>query len=244
MDSTASELEQHLRELLPLSAQWGIRVGDVELERLRVYGVELLRWNEQHNLTRIVKPRDVVVRHFLDSLACAQAWESPPASLADIGTGAGFPGIPLKIVWPGTTLLLSDSIGKKTAFLRHVAAMLELNNVEVVTARAETLGRDPAHRERYDGVVARAVAALNVLSEYCLPLCRAGGRFVAPKGADGETEALAARRAFGQLGGRPHAVLPVALPEVEPRTLVVVDKVRPTPREFPRAAGVPAKRPL
>lgn len=245
MDSTASELENHLRELLvPVAAQWDLDVGPAALEQLRVYGVELVRWNEQVNLTRIVAPREIVIRHFLDSLACARAWDTPPASLADIGTGAGFPGIPLKIVWPKMALLVSDSIGKKTAFLRHVVSALELEGVEVVTGRAEALGRDPAYRERYDGVVARAVAALNVLSEYCLPLCRIGGRFVAPKGPEGAAEALEARRAIGQLGGRPRAVLPVQLPEVEQRTLVVVDKVRATPREFPRDVGVPSKRPL
>ncbi len=245
MDSTAHELEQQLRAVLvPGAAEWGVLVGEAEVQSFLRYGLELLRWNEQVNLTRITAPRDVVIRHFLDSLACAAGFETPPATLADLGTGAGFPGIPLKIVWPDTRLMLSDSVGKKTAFLEHVVAQLGLRDVEVVTARAEALGRDPAHRERYDGVVARAVAALDVLSEYALPLCRVGARFVAPKGGDGAEEAELARRAIGRVGGKLVAVRPVELPGVEPRTLVVIAKERPTPDDLPRAVGVPSRRPL
>jgi 16S rRNA (guanine527-N7)-methyltransferase len=245
MASTARELEQHIHALLaPAAAEWGLAIGEPEARAFVVYGVELIAWNRRVNLTRIIAPRDIVIRHFLDSLACARAFEAVPPSLADIGTGAGFPGIPLKIVWPTTRLLLSDSVGKKTAFLDHVARTLRLEQVEVVTARAEELGQTSAHRERYDGVVARAVASLDVLGEYCLPLCRVGGRFVAPKGADGADEAERSRRAIGQLGGRLGPILPVNLPDVEPRTLITVDKVRSTPLQFPRAPGVPSRRPL
>ena len=245
MESIAREIEFHVRDLLvPTAARWGLPVGEREIRSLVAYGVELLRWNENLNLTRITTPRDVVVRHFLDSLACVRAFAAVPSSLADIGTGAGFPGIPLKIVWPATQLTLSDSIAKKTAFLEHAVAVLDLQQTEIVTARAEELGRDPIHRERYAAVVARAVAALDVLSEYALPLCRVGGRFVAPKGTDGPAEAAQARRAIGQLGGKLSAILPVELPGVEPRSLIVVDKQRPTPAGLPRAVGIPAKRPL
>ena len=245
MDSIVRALEQHLQEvLLPISAAWGLRLGEGECRRFTSYAVELLRWNERINLTRITAPREIVIRHFLDSLACARAFDTVPAALIDIGTGAGFPGIPLKIVWPDMALTLSDSIGKKTAFLRHVVDLLDLRGVEVITARAEELGRDPAYREAYDGVVARAVAALDVLSEYCLPLCRTGGRFVAPKGAGGRAEALQAGRAIGRLGGRLGVIIPVELPDLEGRTLVVVDKVRPTPPDLPRPAGMAARRPL
>ncbi|HZB94371.1 MAG TPA: 16S rRNA (guanine(527)-N(7))-methyltransferase RsmG [Herpetosiphonaceae bacterium] len=245
MESIAHELELHVRELLvPTAARWGLSIGEREIGLFVAYGVELLQWNERVNLTRITAPRDVVVRHFLDSLACARAFAAIPSSLADIGTGAGFPGIPLKLVWPATRLMLSDSVAKKTAFLDHVAAVLDLHETEIVTARAEELGRDPRHRERYAGVVARAVAALNVLAEYTLPLCRVGGRFVAPKGSDGAVEAEQARRAIEQLGGKVSAIVPVELPGVELRTLIVVDKQRPTPAGLPRTVGIPAKRPL
>lgn len=245
MDSIGRTIEPLLRELLvPISASWGVRIDEQALERFARYADELVAWNQRINLTRITDPRGIVIRHFLDSLACAQAFPAPPASLIDIGSGAGFPGIPLKIIWPDTHTVLSDSTGKKTAFLQHVVTLLGLEDLQVVTARAETLGHDPRHREQYHGVIARAVADLAVLSEYCLPLCRVNGQFVAPKGATGATEAAAAQRAIMRLGGRLAEILPVELPEVEPRTLVVVRKVRSTPADLPRAVGVPGKQPL
>jgi 16S rRNA (guanine527-N7)-methyltransferase len=246
MTSIERDLEREIRTLLvpTAAAAWGITLDEQQREQFLRYAVELLGWNEHVNLTRITTARDIVVRHFLDSLACTQAWQEPPRTLADVGTGAGFPGIPLKIIWPHLHLTLSDSIGKKTLFLEHVRRNLALDHVEIVTMRAEEHGHDPAHRERYDAVVARAVAALPVLSEYCLPLLRVGGRFVAPKGADGAAEARAAERALGHLGGTLVDVLPVVLPGVEPRTLVVIDKKARTPRGFPRPPGMPAKRPL
>lgn len=245
MDSTVQAIEPLLEQLLvPISASWGIRLDDQALRQFALYAHELVRWNEQVNLTRITDPRGIVVRHFLDSLACAQAFPSIPPSLIDVGSGAGFPGLPLKIIWPGTRVVMSDSVGKKTAFLRYIVTALGLGNVEVVTARAETLGHDPAHREQYDGVVARAVADLAVLSEYCLPLCRFHGRFVAPKGASGATEAAGARRAINRLGGKLERIVAVDLPDLDPRTLVVVQKVRPTPADLPRPTGVLGKQPL
>jgi 16S rRNA (guanine527-N7)-methyltransferase len=164
--------------------------------------------------------------------------------LIDIGAGAGFPGLPLKILRPELRLTLVESIAKKAAFLRHIAETLGLADVEVVVARAEVVGRDPAHRERYAVAAARAVAELRVLAEYCLPLCRVGGRFLAPKGSSAGDEVQAALPAIERLGGRLAAVEPVDLPGLEPRTLVVVEKIGPTPPQYPRAPGVPAKRPL
>ncbi len=245
MTSTERDIEREIRTLLvPTAAQWGITIDEPQQEQFLQYALDLLEWNSHVNLTRITAPRDIVVRHFLDSLACAQAFKTPPRTLADIGTGAGFPGLPLKIVWPDLHLTLSDSIGKKTLFLDHVRRNLSLEHVEIITMRAEEHGHDPAHRGRYDAVVARAVAALPVLSEYCLPLLRIGGRFVAPKGADGAAEAASARGAMGHLGAKLVAVMPVTLPGVEPRTLVVMEKTGPTPRGFPRPPGMPTKRPL
>ena len=167
-----------------------------------------------------------------------------PQSLVDVGAGAGFPGLPLKILRPELQLTLVESIAKKAAFLRHIVDTLALSNVEIVVARAEMAGRDPAQRERYDVAVARAVAELRVLAEYCLPLCRIGGRFLAPKGARIENELQAALPAIAQLGGRLVAIEPVELSELEPRTLVIIEKITSTPPQYPRAPGVPAKRPL
>ncbi len=231
--------------ILSTAQRWGIELTPSQLDQYGCYAAELIRWNKHTNLTTIVEPRDIAVRHMLDSLAVAQVWwDIPPDSLADIGTGAGFPGLVLKILWPQTRLLLVESIGKKAEFLRHVVATLGLREVEIVTARAEDLGRDRRYREQYAAVTARAVAAMNVLVEYCLPLCRVGGTLVAPKSTDGEQEAALAAPAIAQLGGRLRAIVPYQLPDVESRVLVVVDKIGPTPERFPRRAGVPHKRPL
>ncbi|MBA3947513.1 MAG: 16S rRNA (guanine(527)-N(7))-methyltransferase RsmG [Herpetosiphonaceae bacterium] len=215
-----------------------------QFDQLAIYAAELQRWNERVNLTAITDLPAIATRHFLDSLACARCWSSAPSSLFDIGTGAGFPGLVLKILWPSTKLLLVDSVGKKTAFLAHMVSLLNLPEVEIVTARAEALGQSQSYREQYVGGVARAVAALNVLSELCLPLVKVGGRFVAPKGADGAVEAAEARRAIGQLGGKLQGIMSVDLPGVDRRTLVIIDKLKPALSYLPRAVGVPDKRPL
>jgi 16S rRNA (guanine527-N7)-methyltransferase len=222
---------------LPLSA--------AQLDQFERYSAELIRWNTHTNLTSITEPRAIVIRHFLDSLTLAQAWPSgAPESLADIGAGAGFPGIPLKLLWPELRLLLVESVGKKTEFLAHIVKTLGLTDVEICTGRAETLGQTASYREQFALVTGRAVANLNVLAEYCLPLCQVGGLFVAPKSADGAQEAALAERALQQLGGQYQQTIDVQLPEVDPRTLVVVRKVQPTPTQYPRRVGLPLKRPL
>lgn len=230
--------------LATTAAAWGMPLSPAQLDQFAIYAAELRRWNEQVNLTTITDERGIVTRHFLDSLRCARSWGAAPQSLVDIGAGAGFPGLPLKILRPELRLTLVESIAKKAAFLRHMVNTLGLTDVEIIIARAEAAGRDQAQRERYDVVVARAVAELRVLAEYCLPLCRIGGRFLAPKGAQIEDELQGALPAIAQLGGRLVAIEPVELPELEPRTLVVIEKIAATPPQYPRAPGVPAKRPL
>jgi 16S rRNA (guanine527-N7)-methyltransferase len=230
--------------LATTAAAWGIPLSQAQIDQFASYAAELRRWNERVNLTAITGEREVVLRHFLDSLRCALSWGEPPRSLIDIGAGAGFPGLPLKILKPDLRLTLVESIAKKAAFLQHIADTLGLADVQVLVARAEAVGRDPAHRERYGVATARAVAELRVLAEYCLPLCRVGGRFLAPKGARIDEEVRAAGAAIDKLGGRLLAVEPVEIPGLEPRSLVVVEKVRATPPQYPRAPGVPVKRPL
>ena len=230
--------------LAATAAEWGLALNHTQLDQFATYADALRRWNEQVNLTAITDEAQIVTRHFLDSLRCALSWGVDPRRLVDVGAGAGFPGLPLKILRPELALTLVESVEKKAAFLRHVVTMLGLREVEIVTARAEAIGRDAAYREQYDVAVARAVAELRVLSEYCLPLCRIGGRFLAPKGTRIEAEVRAAHAAIATLGGRIVALEEVHLPGMEPRMLVVVEKVEATPLRYPRAIGVPSKRPL
>jgi 16S rRNA (guanine527-N7)-methyltransferase len=240
IDNRASPIDL----LAATAAGWGLALNRTQLDQFATYATELRRWNARVNLTAITDESSIVTRHFLDSLRCALSWGSAPQSLIDVGSGAGFPGLPLKILRPELQLTLVESVAKKAAFLRHIVALLGLGDVVVLAARAEAVGRDEAHRARYDVAVARAVAELRVLAEYCLPFCRLGGRFLAPKGAGIERELLAAQAAISKLGGRIVAVEVVELPGVERRSLVVIEKIAPTPAQYPRAVGVPAKRPL
>jgi 16S rRNA (guanine527-N7)-methyltransferase len=166
----------------------------------------------------------------------------PPPSgfrLLDIGTGAGFPGLPLKIVWPQTRLALTDSIGKKTAFLTEVVRLLGLTHTEVITMRAEELGLNKAHRQRYDAVTARAVASLPVLCEYCLPFVKIGGVMLCPKKGDISLEIEGAKKASRILGGSGPVLHPFVLPgEAEERFVVAIKKIRPTPQGYPRRVGL------
>jgi 16S rRNA (guanine527-N7)-methyltransferase len=225
---------------------FGIHLTGWQVVALITFENELLAWNDKFNLTAIRDSEGIRTKHFLDSFSCVLAWkESPPRHLIDVGTGAGFPGIPLKILYPSMELTMVESVGKKAAFCRHVIEILKLETAEVITARAEEVGQMPARREVYDWAVARAVASLPVLSEYLLPLVQVGGRMLAQKGHHGPAEAQHAENAFRLLGGRMRSLLPVTLPGVaEERYLVVVDKVAATPPQYPRKPGFPAKLPL
>ena len=223
---------------------WGIALDAGQLGQFERYAAELREWNAQLNLTAVDDLQGIVTRHFLDSLSIAQCWQAVPARLIDIGSGAGFPGLPLAIAMPQISVTLVESIEKRAAFLRHVAATLSLANVAVLTARAEQLGHTGQHREQYDIATARAVADLRVLAEYCVPLVCVGGQVLAPKGADVEQEVLAAERAVQLLGGRIAGIERVVIPQEPARALVVIDKISPTPQRYPRATGIPSKRPL
>ena len=223
-----------------------IRLNSRQITALEQYEQELLTWNSRFNLTAIRDVEGIRSKHFLDSLSCSLVMrDNPPTSLIDIGTGAGFPGIPLKILYPAMRLVLVESVGKKAEFCRHITRLLNLEKVEVLQSRAEDLGQDKKHREKYDWAVARAVANLPTLSEYLLPLVRLGGAMLAQKGESGPAEAQSADHAFHLLGGRLRQVREVALPGIaEDRYLIVVDKIAATPPGFPRRVGIPLKTPL
>lgn len=210
------------------------------------YEKQLLEWNQKFNLTAIRDVGSIRTKHFLDSYSCVLAWRSnPPACLVDVGTGAGFPGIPLKILYPQMHLTLVESVGKKAMFCRHVVNALGLENVQVIHSRAEDVGRNAEYRESFDCAVARAVAPLNILSEYLLPLVKIGGTMLAQKGESGPAEAQAAEKAMTIMGGKLRQLIPVHLPGVaDERFLIVVDKAAGTPPKYPRNAGMAAKSPL
>ena len=231
-------------------AAWAAALGapllPEQLAQFAAYEALLLAWNERIALTAIREPRQIRIRHFLDALSCAAATGPLDGQrLIDVGSGAGLPGLPLKLLYPGLRLTLVDSVAKKARFLELVAAELGLGDVVVIADRAETLGQDAAHREGYDWAVARAVAELPVLAELLLPLCRVGGRVLAQKGESAADELAAAGPAIAALGGGAAQLIPVRLPETEAtHYLVTIDKAAPTDPRYPRRVGVPAKRPL
>lgn len=224
----------------------GIPLDRHQLEQFALFQALLLEWNQKMNLTAIVDVQAIQVRHFLDSLSCAMATgDLTGQRLIDVGTGAGFPGLPLKILYPAVNLTLVESTAKKCRFMEAVLVELKFEDVTVINERAEDIGRQNAHREKYDWAIARAVSSMSVLAEYLLPLVRLGGHILAQKGADIEVEVKAANHAFIALGGDLPQAVPVNLPGIEqPRFLVVAEKVAQTPVAYPRRAGVPTTKPL
>src|SRR5215211_3420655 len=227
-------------------ALFNVHITARQVALLITYEKELVEWNQKFNLTAIRDTESIRTKHFLDSFSCVLAWKaSPPDRLIDVGTGAGFPGIPLKILYPNLKLTLVESVGKKAMFCQHIVRVLGLEQVEVIRARAEDLGQHSQHREKYDWAVARAVANLNVLSEYLIPLIKVGGSMLAQKGESGPAEAQSAEEAMKLLGGKLRQLIPVNLPGVaDDRYLVVVEKVAATPPRYPRKPGIPMKMPL
>ena len=230
----------------PAQSLLGIRLTNSQLNALSLYEQELLAWNTRYNLTAISDPDQVAIKHFLDSLTCLLVMREKTFNrVIDIGTGAGFPGLPLKIVCPSIQLTLVDSVGKKVDFCNHIVKTLGLEGVEVIQERAENIGKKTNYREQFDWAIARAVAAMSVLAEYLLPLVYVGGSMLAMKGESAPAETQSAEHALRVLGGHLNRLVPIILPGVaEERYLVVVDKVAASPQKYPRRVGIPGKRPL
>lgn len=232
--------------LIDAAKEYGMNMSESQITAFAIYYKLLMEWNEKINLTAITDPQEVAVKHMIDSLTCLdEMYFVDKCTVIDVGTGAGFPGIPLKIFRPGITLTLLDSLNKRLNFLQTVVSQLKMDEVKLIHSRAEDAGRETRLREKYHIAVSRAVARLNVLSEYCLPLVAVGGHFIAMKGAKFQEEVDEAKQAVKALGGEIAAIKEVKLPGLDDvRAVIYINKIRETPVQYPRRSGLPEKKPL
>lgn len=212
----------------------GVSLNEFHVKQFEKYQDLLLEWNEKINLTAITDEQDIITKHFVDSLYCLK-YIKPGDKVIDIGTGAGFPGIPLKIVSCETFVTLLDSLNKRIVYLNDVIDKLQLKGIETIHGRAEEFGVKPEYREQYEIVTARAVANMKVLVEYCLPFVKIGGKFVCMKGSEYKEEIVEAKAHIGNLGGKISSIEEVVLPGTDIKhTIIVIEKVSATPSNFPR----------
>lgn len=224
----------------------GIKFHDKQIDQLCSYYDMLMERNKVMNLTAITEEEEVIRKHFIDSLSCSHVIDMNNISKCiDIGTGAGFPGIPLKIFYPETEFVLVDSLGKRVRFLEDVKEVLDLKGLKCIHGRAEDLGHDPSYRERFDLCVSRAVAALNVLSEYCMPFVKKDGYFIAYKSKKADEEINLAKASMKKIGWKVEESREFTLSDQgESRVLIKMKKLRKTPALYPRKAGIPSRKPL
>lgn len=237
-----------VEEFIQALSDKGIQLSEHQINQFNQYYHLLVEWNNKINLTAITDESEVYLKHFYDSLM--PLWMAPNyfvenATLCDVGAGAGFPSIPMKIVRPDLNITIVDSLNKRINFLNLLAEELELTNVVAVHGRAEEVGQDKTYREQFDLVTARAVASLNVLSELCLPLVKKGGHFIALKAQRADEEIANAKKAITTLGAKFEEQLSELLPiEESEREILVIRKTLETPKKYPRRPGMPAKKPL
>jgi 16S rRNA (guanine527-N7)-methyltransferase len=239
-------MSMKIEQFVAMLAEKGIDLTPQQLEQFEIYYQTLVEWNEKMNLTAITEKGEVYLKHFYDSISAAFYFDfSKPIQLCDVGAGAGFPSIPLKIVFPSIELTIVDSLNKRITFLNHLASQLKLNHVHFIHDRAETFGINPNYREKYDVVTARAVARMSVLSELCLPLAKQGGTFIAMKAAHAREELEQGKKAIALLGGLVEDTFTFTLPiEESERNIIVIKKTKSTPKKYPRKPGTPNKIPL
>ena len=234
-----------MEELRKVLSSWNISISEEKLDLFNHYYEELILWNSRINLTSITDKDDVILKHFADSIALLKYMDLSCRTILDVGTGAGFPGIPLCIMCEDCDITLMDSLNKRVSFLNHIIDDLGLSNIRAVHGRAEDLGHDPNYRERFDVVTSRAVANLCTLSEYSLPFVKINGMFVSYKSGNVSDEISEASESFRVLGGTLSETVSFVLPHSDiTRTFVFIKKVNNTPDRFPRKAGLPSKKPI
>jgi 16S rRNA (guanine527-N7)-methyltransferase len=229
-----------------LLAEKGIELSQRQMEQYETYYQMLFEWNEKMNLTAITEKPDVYLKHFYDSVSAAFYFDfNKPLDLCDVGAGAGFPSIPIKIAFPEIRVTIVDSLNKRITFLEQLSKELGLEGTTFIHDRAETFGQNPAYREKYQVVMARAVARMSVLSELCLPLAKVGGTFIAMKGNQAGEELQAGEKAISVLGGKLESSHSFTLPvEKSERNILIINKQKPTPKKYPRKPGTPNKTPI
>ena len=235
----------NIEKIAPLCQEFGIILDDKKIKKLNLYGNLLIEWNEKINLTAITEPEDVLIKHFYDCILFFKHNEVPQgASIIDVGTGAGFPGLVLKIVREDLKVTLLDSLNKRITFLKDVIEKCDLSNIEAIHSRAEEGGKNPLYREKYDIACARAVANMPVLMEYCTPFVKVGGRFIAMKGPSANDEVALCDNAIKVLKMEKPQIICEKLPNNDPRTFVIFKKISQTPPKYPRNSGNISKQPL
>lgn len=221
-----------------------IKIEEKNIEKFYKYMKLLLEWNKKINLTAITEPNEVILKHFVDSLTISKYIEDD-STLVDVGTGAGFPGIPLKIIREDLEITLVDSLNKRINFLKEIIEELELKNIKAIHSRAEEFGKNVKYREKFDYATSRAVANLSTLSEYLIPLVKIKGRIISMKGSEVKEELIDSKNAINVLGGKILKVDEFQLPSSDiKRNIIIIEKVKNTPNKYPRKAGTPAKDPI
>lgn len=235
-----------MQPLIDGCSEMGIELSEKQVSQFTKYLELLLEWNQKFNLTAITKPKEVIVQHFLDSISTLKLSQvEGQVRILDMGSGAGFPGIPLKIMRPQLQICLVDSVQKKVGFLNEMIEKLDLDYTAAIHARAEDLAKIEGHREAYDLVISRAVAELRVLAEYCLPFVRRGGYFISHKGPGAAEELDLAKSAINLLGGKWLETVEAKIPYSErTHNLIIIKKEKITPLKYPRSPGKPKKEPL
>ena len=238
------DLKEFSNKIIEKMEYLNININEYQIFQLYNYMNLLIEWNKKINLTAIINPDDIIIKHFIDSITITKFIETN-SKIIDVGTGAGFPGLPIKIIRRDTEITLMDSLNKRILFLEEIINNLNLEKISTVHSRAEDLGRDKEYRQKFDNAISRAVAPLNYLLEYMMPFVKVGGSCICMKGANYQEELKEAEKAIFKLGGELKNIEKLELPQTDiERNIIIIKKIKDTPNQYPRKAGIPKKQPI